>query len=116
MMDGKASEKMYPELFIMFAGYFNQHFDTVTEGYDEDKPVVPQLTYTYKKDCNKEQLEATAKELEDLINKHYTEDLLDKITYELGMWVNVNYYGYTHMQFLREMLSLLRDEQYRPID
>ena len=37
---------------------------------------------------------------------------LDKLTYELGMWVNVNYYGYTHKQLLHEVLSLLKEQHY----
>ena len=116
MMDGKALEKMYPELFTMFSAYFNQYFDTLTENFDEDKPVVPQVTYAYKKICKKWQIEVIAKELECLINMQYTEDLLDKITSELGMWIDVHYYGYTYEQFLREVLHLIRDKQYQPID
>ena len=115
-MDTETLEQMYPELFTMFSSYFNQYFETLVEGYDDDKPVVPQVTYAYKKLCSKKDIAAVARELESLINMHYTEDLLNKITYELGMWINVNYYGYTHNQFLREVLQLLRDEHYRPID
>ena len=109
-------KKIYPKLFQVFGCYFNQDFELMVDDFDRSKPVIPQLTYRYKKEVSQKSIDQTIKELEDLINKHYTEDLLDKITYELGMWVNVNYYGYTHMQFLREMLSLLRDEQYRSID
>ena len=63
-MDREALEQMYPELFQMFAGYFHQHFDTVLEGYDDDKPVVPQVTYAYKKLCSKKDIAVVARELE----------------------------------------------------
>ena len=115
-MDSKTLERMYPELYTMFGGYFNQDYRTITEGFDDSKPVIPQLTNVYKNDCNKEQLAATIKELEDLINMHYTEDVIRTITYEFSMWININYYGYTYKQFLREILQILKDEQYRPID
>ena len=113
-MNRKALEHMYPRLYQMFSAYFHQNFETTTEDYDENKPIVPQITYNYKRDCTDRHIEATIKELEDLINKHYTEDLLDKITYELGMWIKVSYYGYTHNQFLREIVQLLKDEHHPP--
>ena len=115
-MNRETLEQMYPELCLMFATYFHQHYTTFEDKFDENKPIIPQLTYAYKKLCNKEDIDAMVKELKSLIHMRYTEEMLDKITYGLGMWIDVNHYGYTHEQFLLKVLNLLRDKNYQPID
>ena len=64
-MDREALEQRYPRLYFMFSAYFHQNYETTTEDYDENKPVVPQITYNYKRDCNKKNIEATIKDIED---------------------------------------------------
>lgn len=101
-------EKPYPELFQLFGGYFNRDYDLVTK-VDRNKPLFPQLIQQYKEDSPSEDTDKAITELEEIINKHYNSTILENLFNELGNEFDVSFYGYTHQQFLIEMLKLLKE-------
>lgn len=100
------------EIYQMFSGYLHQ--DWIHEYiWDEDeKPHFKAAIEAYKEDCENvpEVLHTSIKELEELINKHYTNSLLESVVFrKLGIAINPNAYGYTYQQFLIEVLKILKE-------
>ena len=104
-------ETTYPELCQMFGGYMHQDW---TDDYiwDDGEELDFRVTIeAYKEDCRKkpEFIRTVITELEDLINKHYTNATLDYVFDELGIDVDPEAFGYTHQQFLIEVLKILKE-------
>ena len=93
----------------LFGSYFHQDYDLMVEDFDRNKPIIPQLVQGYKNDSPQEDVDQAIKELENLINQHYALPVLREIWLELGIDINVNAFGYTHQQFLIEVLRLLKE-------
>ena len=104
------TKRPYPQLFQMFAGYLHQDwlYDFI---WDEgETPHFRAAIEAYKEDCKTEVIHTSIKELEELINKHYTNSLLESVVFrELGIAINPNAYGYTYQQFLIEVLRILKE-------
>ena len=99
------TKRPYPELYQMFAAYFHRDYDLMVE-LDRSKPLFPQLVQAYKNNGSDVTLNQAITELEALIDKHYNSAILDNLFTELGIEFDVSFYGYTHQQFLIEVLRI----------
>ena len=104
----------YEELEIsqMFGIYFGQDRDLFTN-IDPDKPLIPQLVASYKKDSEEvlEDIEQCILELRNLINENHSEEKLrDEIFPAIGIPGNPGYFKLTHQEFLIEVLNCLEDQ------
>ena len=102
------AETTYPELFQLFACYFNQDYDVMVDNFDRSKPIVPQLVQGYKEGSSKRNINKAIKELDSLVDKHYTNDVLYHLSSELGNDIDIEKFGYTYQQFFIEVRRLLR--------
>lgn len=103
-------ETTYPELCQMFGGYMHQDW---TDDYiwDEGEKLDFRVTIkAYKEDCRKkpEFVSTAITELENLIDKHYTNATLDDVFDELGIDVDPEAFYLSHQQFLIEVLNELK--------
>ena len=96
------------EIVQMFGAFFHQDYDLMVN-LDRSKPIIPQLVQGYKDSRSQRKIDEAIKELENLINQHYTVTVLREIWLELGIDINVNAFGYTHQQFLIEVLRILKE-------
>ena len=97
------------ELFQLFAGNFSQDYYLFTD-VDWDKPFIPQVVKTYKKDCSPQQLEQAIKELKTLLALEYSEEQLrDEVFPELVIEMSMAKLGLTHREFLIEVLKNLEE-------
>ena len=99
----------YPELFQFFSGYFNQDYDLMVEGFDRDKPIIPQLVIGFKEKNSPKCIKRVIDELESLISKNYVSNVLEDILSELGSDLDNQRLGYTNQQFLIEVLRILKE-------
>ena len=106
------SKVIYPKLFQMFSCYFNQDYDVMVENFDKSKLIVPQLVQGYKNESSSNSIKQVMGELETLIKKKYDENVLDELFVELGNWIDVRAFGYTHQDFLIFILQELAGEEY----
>ena len=98
------------EIFQLFGGYFNQDYDVMVENFDRTQPIVPQLTRGYKKGRTQKYVNKAIQELENLIEENYSEDSLDNTIFgKLGIALYPPAIGFTHKQFLREVLKVLKE-------
>lgn len=96
------------ELFQLFAGNFSQDYYLFTD-VDWDKPFIPQVVETYRKDCSPQQLEQAIKELNTLLALEYSEEQLkDEIFPELVIEMSMTKLGLTHQKFLIEVFNALK--------
>ena len=95
------------QIYQMFAAYFHRDYDLMID-IDRNKPIFPQLIQGYKDGSPKEDIDEAISEVENLINKNYNSDILEDIFLELGIEFDVSFYGYTHQQFLIEVLKILK--------
>ena len=104
--------KQEQEIYQMFAGYLHQDWMYEYIWDEGEKPHFKAAIEAYKEDCEDvpEVIHTSIKELEELINKHYTNSLLESVVFgELGIAINPNAYGYTYQQFLIEVLRILKE-------
>ena len=99
----------YKELFQLFSGYFHQDWEDEFIWEDGEEKHFRAATEAYREDCLKEELEATIKELETLLNQHYTDQTLeDIVAYKLGCAIDPEGFGLDYQQFLIEVLKNLK--------
>ena len=103
------------ELERFFTPYFGQRYELFTE-VDDNKPFVPQVVASFKKDCSIDEVEKTIEELKKLIALNYSEEKLeDEIYPSLGINIYVPAFELTHKEFLMEVLKELESKDNRDI-
>lgn len=100
------SDKQIAELF---GTYFHQDYDLMVKNFDRSEPTIPQLVQGYKNDSPQEDIEEAINELEGLINKHCTSNVLESLFDRWGVSLDHQRLGYTNQQFLIEVLRILRE-------
>jgi hypothetical protein len=104
--------KQEQEIYQMFAGYLHQDWRHEYIWDEGEKPDFRAAIEAYKEDCQNTPLilNETIKELEELINKNYTNHVLESLVFrELGIAINPEAFGLTYQQFLQEILKILKE-------
>ena len=100
------------EICQMFGGYLHQDWKEEYIWDEGEKPHFKAAIEAYKEDCAPEPeiIDITIKELEELISKNYNRETLETVVFpELGISIRPIYWGYTHQQFLIEVLRILKE-------
>ncbi len=100
------------EIYQMFGGYLHQDWKEEYIWNEGEKPHFKVAIEAYKEDCEPEPevIDIAINELEELISKNYNTEILETVVFpELGISIRPIYYGYTHQQFLIEVLKILKE-------
>ena len=98
------------EIFQMFGGYLHQDWMHEYIWEEGEKPYFKAAIEAYKEDNQNvpEKINTVIQELEELIGRNYNSEILEnEVFMELDINIVPMSYGYTHQQFLQEVLKIL---------
>lgn len=98
----------FPELYILFAGYFNQDWTHLYQ-FKGGKSDVLEVARFYKTEDSAEGIAETIAQLEELLSLNLTEEELDQALDQLG----TDYYAladnWTNREWLNKTLEILKN-------
>ena len=98
------------ELYTLFAGYLHQGWEDQYVWEENEDVHFKAAIEAYKEDSSSEHIEKTIKQLKALINKNYTDNILEEIMiYQLSTFIDPQGFGFSNKSFLIEVLKLLEE-------